>query len=136
MVIIGGDLQGCQLAEFLVKRGRKVTIVDKAEKLGEGLLADDPDRLFKWLNQKGATMMGGVKYEEITAAGLVITTKDGERQTLEADTIITALPLQPDAGLMKSLEGKVPEVYRIGDCSQPGYMYDAIADGWRMARDI
>jgi len=136
VVIIGGALQGCQLAEFLVKRGRKVTIVDTAEKLGEGMLSDDPDRLFKWLNKKGATMLAQVKYEEITDEGLVITTKDGVRQILEADTIITALPLQPGADLMKSLEGKVPEVHRIGDYREPGYMYDAIADGSRIGRII
>ena len=28
VVIIGGGIQGCELAEFLVKRGRKVTIVE------------------------------------------------------------------------------------------------------------
>ena len=35
VVIIGGGIQGCELAEFLVKRNRKVTIVDSAETLGE-----------------------------------------------------------------------------------------------------
>jgi 2,4-dienoyl-CoA reductase (NADPH2) len=136
VVIIGGALQGCQLAEFLAKRGRRVTIVDTAEKLGDGMLSDDPDRLFKWLNKKGATMLAQVKYEEITDEGLVITTKDGVRQTLEADTIITALPLQPSANLLKSLEEKVPEVHRIGDYREPGYIYDAIADGSRIGRII
>ena len=37
VVIIGGAIQGCELAEFLVKRGRKVTIVDTAETLGDGI---------------------------------------------------------------------------------------------------
>ncbi len=136
VVVIGGAIQGCELAEFLVKRGRKVTIVDTAEELGEGMLSDDPVRLFKWLNQKGAAMMAGVKYEKITGEGMVITTKDGERKTLKADTIITALPLLPNADLLKNLEGKVPEIYQIGDCSEPGLMHDAIADGSRIARII
>jgi 2,4-dienoyl-CoA reductase (NADPH2) len=136
VVIIGGALQGCQLAEFLVKGGRKVIVVDTAEKLGGGMLSDDPDRLFKWLNKKGATMLTQVKYEEITGEGLIITTKDGVRQTLEADTIITALALQPGVNLLKSLEEKVPEVHRIGDYREPGYMYDAIADGSRIGRII
>jgi 2,4-dienoyl-CoA reductase (NADPH2) len=136
VVIIGGALAGCQLAEFLVKRGRKVTIVDTAKKLGEGLLSNDPTRLFKWLDQKGMTMMAEVKYEEITDKGLVITTKEGERRTLEADTIMTALPLLPTADLLKSLEGKVPEVYQIGDCRESGFIHNAIADGSRIARMI
>ena len=63
---MGGAIQGCQLADFLVKRGRKVTIVETAETLGEGLPYDNPFRLFRWLNEKGMTMMAGVKYDEIT----------------------------------------------------------------------
>jgi 2,4-dienoyl-CoA reductase (NADPH2) len=136
VVVIGGALQGCELAEFLVKRGRKVTIVDTAEQLGEGMISDDPDRLFKWLNQKGATMMAGVKYEEITDEGLVITTKDGERKTLKADTIITALPLRPGADAFKNLKVKVAEIYQVGDCREPAFMPEAIADGSRIARVI
>ncbi len=136
VVIIGGALQGCQLAEFLVKRGRKVAIVDSAEQLGEGLLADDPARLFKWLNRKGVRMMAGIKYEGITDEGLVVITKEGEKKTLEADTVITALPLLPTAELLKVLEGKVPEIYQIGDCRESGFIADAIADGSRVARRI
>jgi len=136
VVIIGGGLAGCQLAEFLVKRGRKVTIVDTAKKLGDGLLSNDPTRLFNWFIQKGVTMMAEVKYEEITEKGLVITTQEGERKTLEADTIITSLPLLPTADFLKSLKGKVPEVYQIGDCRESGFIHHAIADGSRIARMI
>jgi len=136
VVIIGGGLAGCQLAEFLVKRGRRVAIVDTAKKLGEGLLANDPTRLFKWFNQKGVTIIAEVQYEEITEKGLVITTKEGERKTLEADTIITSLPLLPTADLLKSLKGEGPEVYQIGDCRESGFIHSAIADGSRIARMI
>jgi 2,4-dienoyl-CoA reductase (NADPH2) len=104
--------------------------------LGEGLLANDPTRLFKWFHQKGVVTMTEVKYEEITDQGLVLTTKEGERKTLEADTIITVLPLQPTPGLLRSLEGKVPEVYQIGDCRESGFIHNAIADGSRIARLI
>jgi 2,4-dienoyl-CoA reductase (NADPH2) len=136
VVIVGGALQGCQLAEFLLKRGRKVTLVDTAETLGAGLLADDPMLLFKWLDQKGATLIAGVNYEEITGQGLIITTKEGERKTLEADTILTALPLLPDTNLLRILKGEAPEIYQIGDCREPNFIHEAIADGWHVARAI
>jgi 2,4-dienoyl-CoA reductase (NADPH2) len=136
VIIIGGTLQGCQLAEFLVKRGRKVTIVDTAEQLGEGMLIDDPARLFEWLEKKGSTMLSGVTCENITDEGLVISTKDGKRQTLSADTIIPSLPLRPSPDLLKALDGAAPELYQIGDCREPGFMADAIADGARIGRTI
>jgi 2,4-dienoyl-CoA reductase (NADPH2) len=136
VVIMGGAIQGCQLAAFLVKRGRKVTIVDTSETLGEGLPYENPVRLFKWLKDKGMTMLAGVKYEKVTDEGLVVITKAGERKTLEADSIITTLPMLPDSGLLSSLEGKVPEIYQIGDCRESGLMHDAITDGSRIGRQI
>jgi len=136
VIIIGGSIQGCLLAEFLVKRGRKVAIVDTAEQLGEGLPYDIPIRLFKWLNEKGTTMLAGVTYDGIMDKGLVVTTKGGERKTLEADSIITTLPLLPNAELVKRLGDRGAEIYPIGDCREFGLMHDAIADGSRIARRI
>ncbi len=136
VIIIGGSIQGCLLAEFLVKRGRKVAIVDTAEQLGEGLPYDIPIRLFKWLNEKGTTMLAGVTYDGIIDEGLVVTTKGGEKKTLEADSIITTLPLLPNTELFKRLESKGAEIYPIGDCREFGFMHDAIADGSHIARRI
>jgi 2,4-dienoyl-CoA reductase (NADPH2) len=136
VVILGGAIQGCELAEFLVKRGRKVTIVDTTESLGDGLVESTKLRLFRWLAKKGVSMMSGVKYDRITDAGLTITTKEGETQTIEADTIVSTMPLRPDAELFKALEGKVPEIYMIGDCREPRLILEAIADGSRVAHAI
>jgi 2,4-dienoyl-CoA reductase (NADPH2) len=135
VVIMGGSIHGCQTAEFLVKRGRKVTIVDTAEEIGEGLLETYiKPHLLNWLNEKGVAMLPGVKYEEITDKGLTITTQEGKKQTIEADTIVTALPLLPNTEFLKELNGIVPEVYAIGDCKDPHLIVDAIADGSRIAR--
>ncbi len=136
VVIIGGAIQGCELAEFLVRRGRRVTIVDTAEEMGEGLVDNTKRRLLWWLSKKGVAMMTGVRYEEITDKGLTIITRDGERQTIAADTIVTSVPLVPNNELLKSLEGKVPEVHAIGDCKEPRLILDAIADGSRIAHAI
>jgi len=136
VIIIGGAIQGCELAEFLVKRGRKVTIVDTAEAMGDGLRELAKMSILGWLANKGVTMMTEVKYEEITDKGLTILTKEGKKQTIEADNIVPALPLMPNTELLKALEGKVPEIYLIGDCREPHLALEAIADGSRIARAI
>ena len=136
VIVIGGTIMGCELAEFLIKRGRKVTIVHTEDELGKGMTKDDFLRFLPWLDKKGASSYTGVKYEEITGKGLVITTKDGNRMTLEADTIVVALPLLPNTGLAKSLEGKAPETYVIGDCQEPRLMPDAVADGARIGHSM
>ncbi len=136
IVIIGGAIQALQLAVFLVKRGRKVTVVDAAEKMGDGLVEFYKMRLFWWLEQKGVPLLSGVKYEEITDKGLTITTKEGEKKILAADTILPALAMAPDIEFVKSLKEAAPEIYQIGDCGNSALIIDAIGDGSRIGRAI
>ena len=136
VVIIGGQVAACQLAEYLVKRGRKVTIVDSNPTLGEGLIPERKNRLFSWFQKKSVKMMAGVKYEEITEEGLIVTTKEGSRLTLQADSIIPAIPLMPNTDLLNILKGKVPEIHLIGDCKEPRMIPEAITDGWKLANTI
>jgi 2,4-dienoyl-CoA reductase (NADPH2) len=137
IVIMGGGIHGCQTAEFLVKKGRDVTIVESDNEIGEGL----PDVLIRpyllnWLHMKAVKFFQAVKYERITDKGLVVTTKEGETKTLDADTIITAMPLLPDTAIEKALRGSAPEIYVIGDSHSAGMIIDAIADGSRIGRTI
>jgi 2,4-dienoyl-CoA reductase (NADPH2) len=137
VVIIGGSLHGCELGEFLTKRGRQVTIVEKSDTLGQGMVDVIQAYLFTWFRKKGVTLISGVKeYVEITDQGLTIINKDGEKQTLAADTIIPALPLMPDMKLFESLKGKVPEIYAVGDCKEPLLIADAIGAGSQVARSM
>ena len=137
VVIIGGSLHGCELGEFLTKRGRQVTIVEKSDVLGQGMVDVIQAYLFVWFRKKGVTLISGVKnYVEITDEGLTIITKEGKKQTLEADIIIPALPLAPAMKLFDSLKGKVPEIYAIGDCKEPLLIADAIGTGSQVARLI
>ena len=137
VVIIGGGINGCELGEFLVKRGRKVTIVDTAAVLGEGMINHLRLQLFWWFRQKNVTLISGIKeYVAITDKGLVVLTPEGYKRTIPADSIVPAIPMKPDTALLRSLEGKVPEVYAIGDCNEPKLIVDAIGDGFRVARVI
>jgi 2,4-dienoyl-CoA reductase (NADPH2) len=136
VVIIGGGLHGCEIAEFLLKRGRKVTIVETADTIGEGVLDFRFGLMMEWFQHKDITIITSVKKMAITDKGVDITTKQGDKQTIEADTIVPTAPLKPNTGLFKSLKGKVPKVYAIGDCKEPRMIVDAIADGWRVANAI
>ena len=126
------------MAEFLVKRGRKVIITNTgtAEEIGDELAPEKRIRLLDWFSVKGVVIMNGVKYEEITDNGLVVTTNKGEKQTIIADTIVLALPLTGNTRMLQGLENKVPEIHVIGDGKQPRLILDAVADGARIAHNI
>jgi 2,4-dienoyl-CoA reductase (NADPH2) len=137
VVVIGGDYHGCELAEFFVKRGRKVTLVDTAQSIGEGIHPNENKKaLLKWLESRGVELLSGVSYKEITNKGLVIVDNQGKSRVLKAKSLVPSLYLKADLELFKKLEGKVPEVYLIGDGREPGHTVDAVADGSRVARLI
>ena len=136
VVVIGGLLHGCQVAAFLVKRGRQVTIVEASDRVGEGISVAMKPRLLDWLAEKGVAILAEAGCREITNDGVVVRTKDGTVTTVIADTVITALPALSNPALAKALEGVVPEVYAVGDCGESRLILQAIADGSRVGHTI
>jgi 2,4-dienoyl-CoA reductase (NADPH2) len=136
VVVIGGGLHGCEVAEFLVKRGRKVTIIEKESQIGAEMLDFRLGLTLGWFERKGVTVITGVKAMQVNDEGLAFTTAKGLQQTIKADTIIPTRPLVANLELFRSLEGKAPELYAIGDCRQPCKIVNAIADAYKIARTL
>jgi 2,4-dienoyl-CoA reductase (NADPH2) len=136
VVIIGGAIQGCQLGEFLTKRGRQVTIVETGDELGAGLVPERKTRLFYWFDKKGVELLSGVGLVEITTEGLSITTREGTPRFLTADTIIPVLPFAATLGVAEEVKKRAPEVYAIGDCDSPATIPEATAAGWRVGNAL
>jgi 2,4-dienoyl-CoA reductase (NADPH2) len=133
VLVIGGDIRGCQLAEFLIKRKRQVTIVHTDEALGEGIPIEDQMRLFPWFDRKGVVRFTGVQYEKITDEGLQIKTRGGEKKTFKADTYIVVMPMLPNTEAVQRLSRIGKEAHAIGSCRIPGLIVDAIAEGGHLA---
>jgi 2,4-dienoyl-CoA reductase-like NADH-dependent reductase (Old Yellow Enzyme family)/thioredoxin reductase len=136
VVVIGGELVGCETAEFLADKGKRVTVTrrgpEMALRVGPTLRRFFLDRL----REKGVTLLTEIIYNEVTPRGLVVTTKEGERRTIEADAIVLAAGAIPNRGLYEEIKGKAPEVYLVGDCVEPRTIRDAIAEGYRIALEI
>ena len=129
VVVIGGDLVGCELAGFLAERGRKVTILESTKKIAAELPLPMKWILMDHLSQEGVEILRLVKYEEITPASVLITANDGSRRTIKADTVIIAAGIEPNPDFFRAVEGKFPQVYLVGDSGQSGLIRGAIASG-------
>lgn len=136
VIIIGSSMQGCELAEFLIKQGRTVTIIDHAAAPGEGLVQPLQPYFFSWLQKKGATIVSGVKSIEITRTGLNYISRDNLKRKLEADTILPVFLLKPNIAPLEEIKAIVLETYTIGDCQEPRLIVDAISDAWKTAGSI
>jgi len=136
VVVIGAGLHGTETAEFLVKRGRKVTIVEPTEKIGEGVLDFRFGLFMEWAGREGVQIVANAKNLEITESGVAYTNEDGKRQTIAADSVIPTSPLKPNTALFDNLKGKVKELHLIGDAKESRMMVHAIREGNWTARTI
>jgi len=55
---------------------------------------------------------------------------------IPGDTIVFAIGMKPSNYLKARLDGKVPELYQVGDCVKPRQIVDAIGDAARIGRLI
>jgi len=136
VVIIGGELVGCETGEFLAEKGKKVTIARRGGDMAAKMPPSERRLLLDRLTMKGVTMLTGVKYEEIMDEGLLITTKGGDKRTIKADTIVVAAGARPNTELFRVLKDKGYEAYLVGDCVEPRVIMDAVHDGFVIGRAV
>jgi NADPH-dependent 2,4-dienoyl-CoA reductase/sulfur reductase-like enzyme len=137
VVVIGGELVGCETADFLSQKGKRVTVVRRGPEMASKMYPSNRYALLTRLKGKNVVLITGVKeYEAITQEGLVIIDSEGNRQTLDCDTIVFAAGAMSNDQMAKALEGKVGEISLAGDCVQPRRIVDAIHEGARLGREI
>jgi 2,4-dienoyl-CoA reductase (NADPH2) len=138
VVILGGEHHACELAEFFVKRGRQVTLVNPGSVWAEGMTVDDREFLMPWFKEKGVVRYESARFVEVLDKGMVITTKEGQTITIECDTVVPSMLLKQNLDLVEKLKGKVPEIYSAGSCTkpEPDLMVDAIAAGAKVGHSI
>lgn len=135
VVVVGGGLVGCETAEFLATRGRKVTITSRQKRIGHDYGASTRWVVRKRLEQAGVVMKPRMLPVEITDKG-VLYQQDGQQVFLEADTVVVAGGMHADKGLARALEGKLDKLYAIGDCVTPGRITEATDSAVRTVLDL
>lgn len=135
VVIIGGGMVGCETAEFLARKGKKVTIIEMLGEIGNDIGASNKEHTIYRLQSAGVEMITKMKAKEITERGITAT-QNNSTLTIEADTVVLAVGFTPNTDLTHKLIGIIPAVYVIGDCAEPRKILDAISDGARVGREI
>lgn len=126
IAILGGELVGLELAEFLVERGRAVSVVGEAVKFGAGLQLVRRMRLIAELREQGVAMHPGARDIVIERKALTFTATDGKPVRVPADHIIVATGARGDSALANRLRWAGHDVVEIGDGPGIGYIEGAI----------
>ncbi len=131
--IVGGERVGCETAEFIAGKGKKVTLARRREGLVLSFSSRAREQLLARLEKKGVTVRTGIQYEMISSQGVVIKTREGKEELIEADLIVLAAGSRPDQSLLDEIKGMPLEIHLAGDCVQPRSIQGAISEGFQIA---
>ena len=126
IVIVGGELVGIELAEFLQERGRKVTVVDDMPRFGKGLTIVRRMRMLAELAEHGVGLFPSASEIIITREAVGFNDSEGQPQAIPADHVIVAKGATGDVRLAEILRASGFPVYIVGDANGVGYIEGAI----------
>lgn len=136
VAILGGELVGLELAEFLCERGRKVHVIEEAPKLGRGLALVRRMRLLSELAEHGVGLHGGASAITIDKNRVTFTDADGVVQSVAAKNTIVARGARGDLALAQELELAGFDVQTVGDANGVSYIEGAMRGAAEAVRRI
>lgn len=131
VVVIGGGQPGLDTALFLAdEMGKKVTIISRQPEIAREIFEIDRGHILIAFADHGGKCLTNTDTKKITDKGVVVVDKDGNKQTIKADTVVLARGLTPRNRLYEALKGQVPELHNVGDSKEPRVIMNAIHEGF------
>lgn len=135
-IVVGGNAIGCETAEWLAAKNKKVILVEMQDEIGLDMEPATRYALLKRLAGLGVQTVTGKKTVEVTGNGVVCVDKQWRKSVITGDKVIFAVGSRPNDGLLSDLQGRIKELYVIGDARVPGKIIDAVSEAYRLARSI
>lgn len=137
VVVVGGGLIGTEIALWLAKQGKKVTITTRRDDIMRDMATTDKLAYTEMMSTVDIEVRLGHRLLEVVDNGIVAIDKEGTRREIPADTVILAGGFKPNLALFEEIKANLEaEVYVVGDAVQPGKIYDAVHSAYRVALSI
>jgi len=136
IVVLGGELVGLELAEFLAHRGRQVTVLESASRPGAGLPIVRRWRVLAELKRCGVTILPNAGEFRISSNAVSYVNWRRQVRTLACDHVIIAMGAKGDTTLANALQGAGFSVHEAGDCRGVGYIDGAMRSAAEVAQLI
>ena len=107
VAIIGGELVGCEVAEFLVQQGKSVTVMRRGPEMAARMEGSRRWGMLERLTYKGVRLLTGVTYRRIMENGIEVALPDGRNEIVLADSVVLAAGARSSSELYQALAGEV-----------------------------
>ena len=132
-VVVGGGFIGLEIAENLLAKGLKVTVVDMASQVMPGLFDSEmAEYIRRKMQEKGIRVVTGAGLEEVLGEEKASGVRTGVG-SFEGDVVVMAIGVRPATGFLADSgiemnrgtvvvdeyqRTNVADVYAVGDCAQ------------------
>ena len=136
VIVLGAGLVGCETADFLLTKGKKVTLVEKLPDLGLDLEPITRKVLLRRISERDPVIHTSTEIVNIGAGNALLRDRTGNESFSRFDVIVLAVGYTAADDLVQA--GGFPELetHTIGDCSTPRGIFEAIHEGNRVGRLI
>lgn len=137
IAICGGGLSGCDTALELAMEGKQVTVIEMMSECARDVMPINKISLMRMLEENHVTLLTDSKVVAIDNTGVIIEKKDGTREVVTADTVITAFGQKPDTAFPDAVRAKYNmKTTVIGDAEKVSKVGGAIRTGFYAAMSV
>lgn len=132
VLVVGGGLVGCETALYLAKQGKRVTVVEARDTIlnaGKPIPHMNKIMLVDLLKKYNVKIITGNSLLEVTERGALLIDSSFRKQDVSADSVVIAVGFKPDRELYNKLNGKMADLYLVGDAYETANIMDAIWSG-------
>ncbi len=134
IMVIGGGMVGCEVAEYLAGKGKEVTIIEKLPEVASGMEGHTRRLLLERLKSLSVHMITGAEVFSIQGRNAIVR-KAGITIEVETEGIVVAMGAKADRTCAEFQSCGLP-FYAVGDCVEVRDIAAAIQEGFRVAMGI
>ena len=130
VTIIGGGMVGIEVADILLARKCKMTIVEVAPAIAPAMARNNRTDIMLRLRAGGVRVLLGTQIKGASGKEILLHNAAGESRIDAGAAVIEAIGPQPERGIVPILDSIAVPYVLVGDCLQTGDFMTAIRDGF------
>jgi 2,4-dienoyl-CoA reductase-like NADH-dependent reductase (Old Yellow Enzyme family)/thioredoxin reductase len=138
VLVLGGGMVGCEIADHLAEKGLQVDIVEQMPDLAIGLNKRRRLFLLERLKRNLVGIIVGAKIVNVDLPKVTLSIENERSTRGDYDAVVYALGRKPDRELQERITDRFPalEIFTVGDAQRPRTAMEAIQQSALLAAEI
>jgi 2,4-dienoyl-CoA reductase (NADPH2) len=136
VLIIGGGGIGTEVADYLAEKGSNITLIEMRSRVAYDMPPHQQYSLFNRLKEKNVRILTSTKAVRFEEDVLIVESPHGIAKESGFSSIVISTGSKNNDELFNQLEGKVEELYLIGEANHPSRLMDVNLEAEEIALKI